>query len=170
MKQTKYAIFIIGNRGSGKTTLIRALTGVGRFKFPWNLRKLNGQPMKAFVLSSAIQEMGMRRYPPSTFPNNIEAAHKVNRKDYDILICPLEILVRNQQRYGYERYIENAIQQGFDSRIAVINIRQNGAPTNLNLINGCQAFSRQYKTRMVLANASDDPHVTSTYIRDNLYP
>ena len=48
----KYALFIVDRRGSGKSTIIRSLTGLGRIKrkHTWNVKARNGQPLKALVL------------------------------------------------------------------------------------------------------------------------
>lgn len=166
----KYAIFIIGNRNSGKSTLIRALTGVYLTKAPWHLKKLNNQPIDAFVCVSAPQEKDPRIFSPNNFPKCFEDEYSVNRNDYDMLICPLELLTQNQRLYGYHRYIQNAISHGFDSRIAIIERKYDGRYANRNHISQAQSFAQSVTPHYIFVDASDDPHIVASQIRNNLYP
>lgn len=84
----KYALFIVGERGSGKSTFIRSLTDCGRNKI-YNVKTLNGQPLRAFVSINSPQEMGMSNHPPQSFPQSIENKYGIKRNDYDILISCL---------------------------------------------------------------------------------
>lgn len=59
----KYALFIVGERESGKSTLIRSLTGCGR-NTVYNAKSLGGRTLRAFVFLSSPQEMGASNYPP----------------------------------------------------------------------------------------------------------
>lgn len=167
---TKYAIFIIGNRNSGKSTLIRALTGIHWTKAPWHLKKLNNQPINAFVCVSAPQEKDPVDFPPNQFPMCFEDEYGVNRNDYDLLICPLELLVQNQSLYGYHLYIQNAISHGFNTRIAIIERKYDGTPTNRNHVSKAQSFAQSVTPHCILVDASDDPHIAASQIRNNLYP
>jgi len=86
----KYALFIVGERNSGKSTLIRSLTGCSKSKI-YYVKSLSGNTLRAFVILSSPQEMGASRYPPQNFPKSIEDKYQVDRKEYDILISPLEL-------------------------------------------------------------------------------
>ena len=165
----KYALFIVGRRRSGKSTLIRSLTGSGKSRV-WNVKKINGQPLKTFVSLNAPQEMGMSNYPPQNFPESIEDKFSVRRNDYDILISALELVVRNQASYGYQRYIQTTQNKGFDVRIAVIETAWNNAFAGSNEITTIQNFAQQNNIPLILVNASNDPNAESSRIRQTFYP
>jgi GTPase SAR1 family protein len=165
----KYALFIVGERNSGKSTLIRSLTGCGRNKV-YNIRTLSGQPLKAFVSLSSPQEMGMSNHPPQNFPQSIEDKYGVGRNDYDILISALELVVGNPVLYGYQQYIKSVQNQGFDVRLAVIQTSWNNIPANLNEVATIQSYAQQRNIPIALVNASNDPNEESSRIRRNLYP
>jgi len=165
----KYALFIIGLRGSGKSTLIRSLTGCSKNRV-WNVKTLSGQPLRAFVSLSSPQELGMSNYPPSIFPQCIERRYGVNRNDYDVFISALELIVRNQTLYGYQNYIKSTQNQGFDVRMAVIRTTWDNINVNSNLITAAQNFAHQNKIPILLVDASKDPNEESSRIRQNLYP
>jgi len=165
----KYALFIVGERNSGKSTLIRSLTGCGRNKV-YNIRTLSGQPLKAFVSLSSPQEMGMLNHPPQNFPQSIEDKYGVGRNDYGILISALELVVGNPALYGYQQYIKSVQNQGFDVRLAVIQTSWNNIPANLNEVATIQSYAQQRNIPIALVNASNDPNEESSRIRRNLYP
>jgi len=167
--QNKYALFIIGERDAGKSTLIRSLTGCGRNKV-YNVKTLSGQPLRAFVSLNSPQEMGMSNHPPQNFPQSIESKYNVKRNDYDMLISALELVVGNQSQYGYQQYIQSVQNQGFDVRIAVIETSWNNVPANSNELTTIQSFAQQRNIRLTLVNASNDPNAESSRIRQNLYP
>ena len=169
MNTNKYALFIVGERGSGKSTLIRSLTGCGRNRV-YNVRTLSGQPLRAFVSLSSPQEMGMSNHPPQNFPQSIENKYGVRRNDYDILISALELVVGNPALYGYQRYIQSVQNQGFDVRLAVIETSWNNVPANPNELSTIQNFARMNGLPPILVNATNDPNVESSRIRQNLYP
>ena len=165
----KYALFIVGKRSSGKSTLIRSLTGSWKNRV-WNVKKLNGQPLKAFVSHNAPQEMTMSNYPPQNFPESIEDKYGVRRNDYDILISALELVVRDQASYGYQRYIQTTQNKGFDVRIAALKTAWNNAFAGSNEITTIQNFAQQNNIPLILVNASNDPNAESFKIRQTLYP
>jgi len=167
--QEKFAIFVVGPLNSGKSTTIRSLTGCPRCR-TWNLRSLGGTPLRAFVILSAPQEMGLSKYPPGRFPQAIEERYKVNRKDYDLLICPLELNVNNPALFGYDRYVQTARNQGFDARIAVIERQWNGTQVDVADVNAAQSFAQHNNIPFVRIDASNDPSTTATNVRSNLYP
>lgn len=164
----KYAIFVIGERDSGKSTLIRSLTGisVARKGKLWRIKSRSAQPMKAFVLLSAPQEMSVKKYSPNDFPQKLEQEFRVNRNNYDILITAMEL----SSRVGYSQYILQTQNQGFGVRLAVINLRQDGTRENPVKIQSIQNFAQQNNVPMALIDASDDPNIAAGKIRNNLYP
>jgi len=167
--KNKYALFVVGERDAGKSTLIRSLTGCGRNKV-YDVKTLNGQALKAFVSLNSPQEMGMSNYPPQNFPQSIENKYNVKRNDYDILISALELVVGNQTQYGYQQYIQSVQSQGFDVRIAVIQTGWNNVAANPNELQAIQNFAQQGKIPLILVNASSDPNVESSKVRHALYP
>jgi len=167
----KYAIFIIGERKSGKSTIIRSLTGCGRRKKRevWRVMSLSGQRLKAFIVHSSPQEMSVTKYPPNNFLQAFENEFGINRNDYDILISALELNVRDPQ-YSYKEYVSQTRNQGFDVRIAVINVWWNGTSEDPTKITDSQNFAQQNKIPITLVNASEDPNVAANKLRSTLYP
>lgn len=167
--QTKLAVFVIGPLDSGKSTIIRSLTGCPGNRV-WNVRSLGGQPLRAFEVLSSPQEMGLSNYPPENFPQAIEERYNVNRDDYELLICPLELKVGNPDLFGCHRYVQNARNQWFDVRMAVIERQWNGIPVEIAYINGVQSFAQHNNIPLIRLDASNDPNITSAHVRNNLYP
>jgi len=165
----KYALFVVGERGSGKSTLIRSLTGCGRNKV-YNVKSLGGQTLRAFVSLNSPQEMGMSNHPPHNFPQSIENKYGVGRNEYDILISALELVVRNSALFGYQRYIQSIQNQGFDVRLAVIETGWNNVPANSRELVTIKSYAQQRNIPLILVNASNDPNEESSRIRQNLYP
>jgi len=163
----KYAIFIVGERGSGKSTLIRSLTGYR--KRLWRVKSLSNRDLWAFIIHQSPQELGMHKYPPENFPSAFERKFRVNRNDYDLLISALELRVRNSA-FGYQQYVQSAKNQGFDVRLAIIQTSWNGEHTDQNDIASIQHFAQQNNIPFVLLNASNDPNEEASRIRQNLYP
>ena len=163
----KYAIFIVGERGSGKSTLIRSLTGYG--KRLWRVKSLSNRDIWAFIIHQSPQELSMRKYPPEDFPNAFERQFRVNRDEYDLLISALELRVRNPA-FGYQQYVQSVENQGFDVRLAIIETKWNGEVADQNDITMIQHFARQNNIPFVLLNASNDPNEEASRIRQNLYP
>src|SRR5208337_221676 len=144
----KYAIFVVGEGRTGKSSLIRSLTGCGR-NMVYNLKKIDGTVLKAFVSLNSPQEMGMDNYPPETFPKTIEDKHNVKREDYDVLISALRLTVRNPSVYGYQMYIESVVKQGFDVRLAVIAKSWNGIKTDSKDISAIKLFAKSKKIKII---------------------
>lgn len=167
----KYAIFVVGERKSGKSTILRSLTGLWAMKRGqvWRVRSLDGRPLWAFVIHSSPQELGMSRYPPNDFPEAFERKYDVSRDAYDLLISALELSVRDPQ-YSYREYISNVRRQGFDVRIATINTRWDETPEDALKIRDVQNFTRQHGIPITLIDASEDPNVAANRVRSALYP
>jgi energy-coupling factor transporter ATP-binding protein EcfA2 len=164
----KTAIFVIGQRSSGKSTIIRSLTGVGRNKVH-KVKNNKGEYVRAFAFLMSIQEIGMTKYPPASFLEQIEKKTKINRKDYDVLICPLRLVVREQETYGYPKYIQSTKNKGFDVKLVVIEVGQNGTKAVAADISIIKSYVIAQKIPILLINASGDPNNESSKLKD-LYP
>jgi energy-coupling factor transporter ATP-binding protein EcfA2 len=158
----KYALFIVGRRKSGKSTIIRSLTGLGRIRrgHVWNVKARNGQLLKALVLHSSPQELSTRKYPPAKFPDVFEKELGVSRDKYDLLISALELDVRDP-KYSYQEYVENIRSKGFDVRIAVIKTCWNGEQEEQMKIQNAQEFAQKLNIPLMLIDSSDDPNVVA---------
>jgi|GEM_PF-3176031 len=167
----KYALFIVGRRKSGKSTIIRSLTGLGRRLkgHVWNVKARNGRSLKALILHSSPQELGTGKYPPAKFPEAFEEELNVSRDRYDLLISALELQVKNP-RYSYQEYVRSAQSKGFDVRIAVIKTCWNSEQEEPTKIQNAQQFAQQLSIPLMLIDASDDPNVVANTVRNNLYP
>jgi len=169
----KYILFIVGKYDSGKSTLIRALTGTWKCKVV-NVKDLRGQPLKAFVSLSAPQELGLSKHPPSNFPASIEKKYRVKRNDYKLLISALELVVSSRSRsaYGYEQYINSVQGQGFDVRLAVIENSWDNKPADPYELSNIKKFAKKVniKPPLLLVDASNDPNEEANKIRRALYP
>ena len=164
----KYALFIIGERNSGKSTLIRSLTGYGRKRL-WRVKSLGGRNLWAFIIHQSPQEMGMNKYPPKTFPDSLEQQFNVQRSDYDLLICALELIVRSPQ-FSYQQYINSAQSKGFNVRMAIISRNWNGNQANQAEIQNALNFAQGNSIPFCPVDASNDPNDEAHKIRQQLYP
>lgn len=171
MSYQHYLLFIVGDYGSGKSSLIRSLTGSCRNKIIF-VKDLSGQRLRAFVSLSAPQELGMKKCAPKIFPQYIETKYDVKRNTYDILISALELIVSNRSkaRYGYEPYILSVLQQGFDVRLAVIENAWDNIRVGSQEITNIQTFAANHNIPMILVDASNDPCDEAYNIRLALYP
>jgi len=169
----KYILFIVGEYNSGKSTLIRGLTGSWKCKVV-NVKDLRGQPLNAFVSLSAPQELGLSKHPPSNFPASIEQKYRVSRNDYKLLISALELVIssRSRKAYGYEQYINSVQRQGFDIRLAVIKNSWDNKHADPYELSNIQNFAKQVNITqpLLLVDASNDPNEEANKIRRNLYP
>ncbi len=82
----------------------------------WDVRNLRNRRIPAFVVLSALTESD--RNEPDDFPNSLERRFSVNRRSYKLLICPFEL--NTQKRHSLDKYVQNARNQGFDVKVAVI--------------------------------------------------
>ncbi len=173
LRRAKVILFIVGEYDSGKSTLVRSLTGTWRSKII-NVKYISGNPLKAFVSLSAPQERGLAKNPPSNFPTSIEQAYKVSRNDYELLISPLELVVSpiSQAKYGYQQYILHVQRQGFDVRLAVIENSWDNKPADPIELSNIQFLATQVTMSkpLLLVDASNDPNEEANKIRRNLYP
>lgn len=166
---SKYVLFIVGEGKSGKSSLIRSLTGCGRNKV-YNVKNTSGKPLRAFVSLNAPQEMGMKRHSPQNFPKSIEDKYGIDRNSYDILVSALRLSVSNQAEYGYEQYIQSVQSQGFEARLAVIEISWNNVQADPSEIAAIKTYARSNNITLILMNASNDPNEEAAKIRQKLYP
>jgi len=163
-----YAILLLGEPKSGKSTLIRALTGVGRNRLV-HLRSLGGSRLRVFVVDTSPHEMGMRKYPPRNFLNKFERKWGIRRSQYDVFIGSLHPNARRPE-FLPERYIESLIAQGFDVRVAIIEKTWDGRMQDLSDISRIENFLRERNIRMMRVDASKDPNEEAGKIRRELYP
>jgi GTPase SAR1 family protein len=165
----KYVLFIVGEVRSGKSSLIRSLTGCGRNKV-YNVKNTSGKLLKAFVSLNAPQEMGMQRHSPQNFPKSIEDKYGINRNDYDVLISALRLSVTNQTLYGPQQYVQSLQNQGFDVRLAVIETAWNGTQANPQETASIKTYAQTKNISVISMDASNDPNEESSRIRQSLYP
>jgi len=161
-------IFVVGEGNSGKSTLIRGLTGCGRNKV-YNVKNTAGNSLRAFVSLNAPQEMGMRTHSPQNFPESIETKYHVNRNDYDVLISALRLSVSNQAAYGYESYIQSVRRKGFAVKLAVIDTSWNSNHADPAELFTMNTFAQTNGITLIHLNASNDPNQESSRMRI-LYP
>jgi hypothetical protein len=147
------------------------LTGSWRNKVV-TVKSIGGLPLKAFVSLSSPQEMGMSKNPPENFPASIENKYRVRRNEYDILISALELVVssRSREKFGYHKYIQSAQNQGFDTRIAVIETSWDNLQADPEELSATRDLARRENKRLILVNASNDPTEEAYKIRHSLYP
>jgi hypothetical protein len=165
----KTAIFVVGEENSGKSAIIRALTGsIGR-RNPWLVMTLSNNRIPVLVVVSALQEnQRTKSNPPGDFPERLERLHHVHPTEYELLICPLELSVG---RYNPERYLQSFMTNGFDVRVALIRTAWDGAPANSANLSRIQSFINSNGLRSVVLDiASSDEHMQARLVRDNLYP
>ena len=159
----KTCIFIVGDRDSGKTSMVRSLTGVTR-EGVWKVKNMQGIERKAFVLTSAITERGAKYNPPDKFPISLEERFKINRNDYDILICPFEL--RTQKKYSFDKYVDKAKSEGFTVKVAIIETTWNNEPSDISNI---QNICDQRGIIPEVLDASNDYNPESAKIRKQFY-
>jgi GTPase SAR1 family protein len=164
----KSAIFVVGDNRTGKSTLIRSLTGAARNQV-YNVKNGHGQSVRAFVFLSSPQEMGMTKYPPQTFPDSIEKEWRVDRNSYDVLISALRLDVRDQANYGYDKYIESVREKGFDVKVAVIEKSWNNTQTDAGKLSAISSFAQKIQVPLMRLNASNDPNSESARFK-SFYP
>jgi GTPase SAR1 family protein len=166
---SKYVLFVVGEDKSGKSSLIRSLTGCGRNKV-YNVKNTSGKPLRAFVSLNAPQEMGMKRHSPQNFPKSIEDKYGIDRNDYDILISALRLTVNDQAAYGYRQYIQSVRSQGFEVRLAVIETSWDNVQADPNELATIKTYARSNGITLISMNASNDPNEEASKMRQGLYP
>ncbi len=164
----KTCIFIVGDKNSGKTSLIRSLTGVGIKKGRlWEVRKLNRKLINAFVILSAITELGVKKHnhTPNNFPDSLETQFGVERKDYELLICPFEL--RTYNKYSLDKYIEIATSKGFNVKVAIIKFNRKDEDYSIkDIIHICE----QNKIDFIEIDIRKDYNPEANKIINRFYP
>ncbi|MDO8727118.1 MAG: hypothetical protein Q7J35_13700 [Candidatus Methanoperedens sp.] len=160
----KTCIFIVGDRRSGKTSTIKSLTGCSRNGL-WTVRSLNKKPLMAFVVLSAITELGGNENPPNKFPDSLEKRFDVNRNKYKILICPFEL--NTWEKYSLDKYIQNARSQSFHVKVAVIEKDYSDSSYDISNI---RDICKKLKTPLLILNITNDYNEESRKIRKKFYP
>ena len=160
----KTCIFIVGDRNSGKTSTVRSLTGCNSSRL-WIVKNLKGRPIKAFVLQKAITEFGGKKHPPNKFPASFEQKFDVNRRDYEILICPFEL--RTYRKYSLDKYIQNARNQRFNVKVVIIKKDYQGTPY---IISNIQNICLMLGIRPLILDITNDYVEEARRIRRRFYP
>ncbi len=163
-----YAILLLGGPKSGKSTLIRALTGVYRNRLV-HLKSLGGSRLRAFVVDASPHEMGMRKHPPRNFLNMFERKWGIRRNQYDMFIGSLHPNARRPE-FLPERYIESLIAQGFDVKVAIIEKSWDERMQDSSSISRIETFLKGRNIRTIRVDASGDPNEEASMIRHELYP
>ncbi len=114
----KTCIFVIGDSDSGKSSVIRALTGCWRGGIRV-LRTLSKKPIRILVVIGSLQEMVCKKFPPDKFLSELEKKFKIKRKDYDMIICALQVRL-NSKKYSYDKYLMGAKNKGLKVKAAII--------------------------------------------------
>ena len=155
----KDAIFVIGPRGGGKSTILRSLTGTWKHE----VRRLitrDGQRKESFVIIQSPQERSPK-IAPDDFPEAYEETYAVNRDAYDLLIAPLELDESNPD-FSFEKYIQSVQGKDFEVRkIGVIARTQNGTFVDLTPL---QILPNVARLKVKLIDAFNDPHTEARKI------
>jgi len=167
----KTCIFIVGDRSSGKSTIIKRLTKCNE-EGVWDVQSKSSEPLTAFVLLSAIAERGLKKkkHYPYNFPSSLEEEKGVKREDYDMLICPFEIrtgLWKNKD-CSIDKYIQKARDEDFEVKVAIIEQSYGGNAHDLpqKLEKTKEMCIREGVTPLPLDANQDE----SRKIRENFYP
>jgi len=151
----KIAILIIGEYDSGKTSIIKALTGFTGRNYRWQVRTLSGRETWAFVILSSLQEDQKTKYIDPNDHNIVKALEKryrIKPNTYKLLICPLEIRVSNRL-YTFEEYASALISLGFNVKMACI--KKNWDGQSESDITGVQKYAKAYKIPLIVLDISD---------------
>ncbi len=174
----KTAIFVIGEKNSGKTSVIRALTGQSGNNHCWYVMSRKRRKIPAFVITSALQEdKGTKKIPLNDdFLKNLEKRYKIKKENckYELLICPLEINVR-KPLHTFNEYLDFFINLNlFKVKVAIIRGSWREPPADNNLLNRYNKalnFVREHHLdRVVLKIYNSDEHLEANKLRRQLYP
>jgi len=167
----KTIIFVIGAYESGKTSIVKALTGSHGRKTKsnnprlWYVRTLNGNRILALVLWSALQEDSeLKNVPPSKI---IEKLEEMYGNEYELIVCPLELNVGGNL-YDFTLYLDVFIANGYDVRVSAIENSWNGRIANISRVRN-YLLNKNLPT-VILDIGNSDAHMESRKVRDNLYP
>lgn len=160
----KTCIFIVGDRDSGKTSIVKSLTGCSKNGL-WYVRTLSNKRLSAFVLLSAITEFGGKKNPPHKFPKSLEDKFHVKRHEYKILICPFEL--KTWGKYSIDKYIQNARRNRFNVKVAVI--KQDYTGQNYDITN-IRNICRQINVQLLPLDITRDYVIEANRIRNAFYP
>jgi energy-coupling factor transporter ATP-binding protein EcfA2 len=165
----KTAILVIGDYSSGKSSIIRALTGIHGHNYIWRVRGLDGRNIKAFVIISSLQEDGDTKYfdpNKDNFISKLENRYKVEHDKYELLICPIEI--RITRLYTFNTYANAFISNNYRVKLACIKKDWEGNKSDIRLV---ESFAHDNDLPLeILDIFKNDEHLESRKVRDNLYP
>ncbi|MGD0330097.1 MAG: hypothetical protein ABSB40_06570 [Nitrososphaeria archaeon] len=161
----KTAIFLVGDYNSGKSSIVRALTGCSRARI-WKVINASGRKINALVILSTFQENPIKAIiPPEDLPNELERQYG----DYELLICPIEI--SHSEDHKSEEYLKSFMSKKYDVKITLIEKGYDGrspAPSDLSRVR--DFASTNGITLLPLDISNSDEHTESRKIRDKLYP
>ncbi len=160
-------IFILGYGSSGKSTLIRALTGARQIGI-YLLRSNDDHIIRALVNHSSPQERGCEDHPPDDFPSSIEELAGKEPDDWDVLISALQI--RYNSSCPHIEYIDASLNQDFIVKIALIERDQDRESIDVAKVLDIQTYCEQKGIELVLVDAVKDPNVEANKIREKLFP
>jgi len=166
----KTAIFVVGDAGSGKSSVIRALTGYGGRVYLWEVRNLAGNPINAFILLMSLQEDAKLKNikPNPHLYEEIENEKDVRHDDYELFVCPLQINPAKPGLYNFDEYLQAFIDSNeFDVRIALIENSWNTSQVNVTRVKN---FIASHNLRSINLDVNNDEHLEARKVRDNLYP
>ena len=161
-------IFILGYQGSGKSSIIRALTGSRQIELR-DLRSIDGRLLPVLVNLRSPQERSCEDHPPDSFPESIEKLVGVSRDVWDVLVSALQYTPQESE-CPYEEYVTTSIEKGFEVKIAFIERKQNRSSLSKREIYEVQDFCDRVDIPIVLVDAAMDPSVEANRIRDTFYP
>ncbi len=156
------AIAVIGHRSAGKSTLIRALTGIPPNHHEWQVRDHGNRALAAFVITGSPQE----RTPPiapADFPGTITRG-----REYRLLICAIELETIN--RPPAIKYLRALTGSGHDTRVALIQRAFGRETTRRPSFRNVTHYARRNNFPLVMVDANQDPNVVAHRIRSALYP
>jgi hypothetical protein len=160
----KTCIFIVGDKGSGKSCLIRSITGIGQTRdHLWILRKKNGEMLPCLVQINSIGDENLKDITLDVFPRRIEVEHGVDHDAYEILICA----VRRISVFDFKDLLIRSMKEFDHVSVAAIKRDYDGKPYATILIDKeCKALSIPFLN----IDLTKDYHPEAGRIRSDFFP
>ena len=153
------AIVIIGDRETGKSSIIRALTGTGTVRGPpvYHLRDRYGNVRRFLVLHTSPQENGVA---PQRFINT-HPYDSITTVPHDALVIGLEMTYR----WNAQLYIDILRQLDYEVRVALTQDPDRQLMSYLTT-NDIAYIVCPYRQ----GNTFADPFEVASYIRRSIWP